>query len=230
MSPFASSWVVSGDVGCARFFIPGYGPPTTPGSLGRQTGVLLDAPRVSPSLALSADRAPAARSRFDGGYVLAHLILRRQFEAARLSLASVRRIVGDHAHRLAAAFLLSTASFARDVFMPTLDSLGTPKPMCLASIGTVTHWAKACAETLAGLQPPKLWRRRATPGDESSIDEPLRQRDAFELVLEEGVAARGDVFREVSPRRPILRTRRCCRAASSPKSRYTSICWVSSAD
>lgn len=154
-----------------------------------------------PSMFLGADKGSAARSRFDAAHELGHLLLHSDMEQKAISSAAVHRRLEDQADYFAGSFLLPAESFARDVYAPTLEALRALKQKWMASIGLMIMRlenleiiSQERARKLLIARAKRGWNRWEPLDDELPVEEPRLQRAAFELLLGEGVQARGDIL------------------------------------
>jgi Zn-dependent peptidase ImmA (M78 family)/transcriptional regulator with XRE-family HTH domain len=136
---------------------------------------------------------PAARSRFDVAHELAHLLLHRQVDPARIDQPGVFKLIEKQAHRFAGAFLLPAPAFAADVAPIGLDRLRVLKTKWKTSIGMMIHRA-ADLNFISADQGRRLWMayarrgwRRGEPYDDQWKPEcPRLLERSVRLVLGEG--------------------------------------------
>lgn len=151
-----------------------------------------------------ADKESAVRSRYDTAHEVGHLILHRDIDRTRLNDPIVFRLLEDQAHRFAGAFLLPSASFADDFYIPTLDMIRSLKPKWIVSIGMMIYRA----QELGFVTPEQArrlwinynrrgWKSREPLDDTIKIEKPCLLRRAFEVLVEKGRMPRQNIISEL---------------------------------
>lgn len=158
-----------------------------------------------PYVFLGSDKASAVRSRFDAAHELAHLILHRNVDQARLANTADFKFIEDQAYKFAGAFLLPEKTFAQDLYCATLDSLKALKSKWLVSIGAMIKRA-ATLELISEDKAQRLWIQRSRLGwnkrepldEQIPIEEPRLLLRGFELRLNEKAVGRSAVLAELA--------------------------------
>jgi len=150
---------------------------------------------------LGADKGSAARSKFDAGHELGHLILHRNVANKALSRKTDFKLIEEQAHRFASAFLLPAQSFARDVYAPSLDTFRSLKQKWGVSIGMMIKRAQSLnlisedqARYLWIGYSKRGWRLREPLDDEMAPEQPQLLRASLELMVNQGVFTREDLM------------------------------------
>jgi Zn-dependent peptidase ImmA (M78 family) len=146
-----------------------------------------------PFILLCADKGNAFRSRFDAAHELGHLVLHRFIEAP--GDATSHKLMEQHAHRFAGAFLLPARGFVPEVSTPvSLQALlflkqrwGTSVAamiLRLRSLGIVTEddYLRLIKHRSA-----KWGNKREPLDDERTPEKPRLLRRTMELLVNEGV-------------------------------------------
>lgn len=147
-----------------------------------------------PFVLLAADKECAVRSRFDAAHELGHLVLHRGVDRSTLVKKQEFRLIENQAHRFAGAFLFPQSSFARELYLPTLEGMRRLKPRWLTSVALMIK-RTSDLELLNPEQSRNLWRAYTRKGwrghepldDSLPVEEPRLLRRAVELALGEGV-------------------------------------------
>lgn len=153
-----------------------------------------------PYFILGADKNCAARSRYDVGHELGHMVLHRKVRRTQLNQKAAFALIERQANRFAGAFLLPERSFSEDFFGPTLDSLRALKARWKVSIAFMIKRAGQIGLILAD-QERRLWMglsrrgwKYAEPLDDTlPPEEPRLLRRSLELLIKSGVVARHDI-------------------------------------
>ncbi len=146
-----------------------------------------------PFVVLAADKASAARSRFDAAHELGHLILHKSFDEEYARETDSYRLMEEQAHRFASAFLLPERSFVNEIWAPTLNAFSSLKKYWKVSIATMIM---RCSQLglLTDDQTKRMWInlsrkgwRVEEPFDRTvAPEEPRLLRNTFQMLVEEG--------------------------------------------
>jgi Zn-dependent peptidase ImmA (M78 family)/DNA-binding XRE family transcriptional regulator len=155
----------------------------------------------APLIMLNSDKDSAVRSRWDAAHELGHMVLHRHLEATQAKGPAEHKLLEEQAHQFARAFLLPAHSFADEVFAPTLDVLRVLKSKWRVSIAAMLSRIEEL-ELVTADQADVLFRSRARRGwikwepldDEIPIEEPRVVRRSIELLVEEKIVRKRDVF------------------------------------
>jgi Zn-dependent peptidase ImmA (M78 family)/transcriptional regulator with XRE-family HTH domain len=150
-----------------------------------------------PYVVLSSDKSSAVRSRMDAAHELGHLVLHRAMSDERLRDKAVFALIEDQAYRFAGALLLPADEFSDDFCLPTLGELRHLKEKWLVSMALIVKRCEAL-DLLPEREITRLyialgrqgWKTREPLDDELEPESPRSLRDAFELILNEGVQSR----------------------------------------
>jgi Zn-dependent peptidase ImmA (M78 family)/DNA-binding XRE family transcriptional regulator len=157
-------------------------------------------PEKRPYVILNSDKASAARSRFDAGHELAHLVLHRRVSIAAFRTPSTFSLMEDQANRFSGAFLLPEKTFAHDIHSISLDTFRAIKGKWRVSIGAMIKRA-ANLQLISQDQERRLWIgytrrgwRRHEPLDEELAPEtPRFLKRSVELLVEKGIVRREEM-------------------------------------
>jgi Zn-dependent peptidase ImmA (M78 family) len=158
-----------------------------------------------PCIFLGTEKGSAARSRFDASHELGHQALHRNVPKRQLMTPAELKRIESEANAFAAAFLMPAASFADDLYLPTLDRMRAIKPRWRVSIAAMLHRASDL-DIISDQHATRMWislsRRgwkRQEPGDDvMPLERPTALARAFELVLEAGVQSAGQILERLS--------------------------------
>lgn len=153
-----------------------------------------------PFVILGDGKESCARSRFNVGHELGHLVLHRHVTAKNVRTGSDHKIMESQAHRFAAAFCLPAAAFAADFAAPTLGSFLALKRKWRLSIGMMIKRA----EDLGYITPRKSrrlwmsyakrgWKKREPLDDEQPVERPQFLARSLLLLLDNGVQTASQV-------------------------------------
>lgn len=150
-----------------------------------------------PVIVLGADKGSAARSRFDAGHELGHLLMHRHVDKKLLVRGSDFKLLEEQAHRFSSAFLLPAQSFSRDVYAPSLDTFRRLKSKWGASIGMMIKRAQSLnlvsddqARYLWISYSKRGWRTHEPLDDEIPVEQPHLMRASIELMAGTGALSR----------------------------------------
>lgn len=147
---------------------------------------------------------PAARSRFDAAHELAHLLLHRHVDPARIDRPGDFKLIEQQAHRFAGAFLLPAPAFAADASPIGLDRFRVLKAKWKTSIAMMIHRA-ADLNFISADQSRRLWMayakrgwRRGEPYDDQwEPERPRLLERSVRLVLGGGGQTAADLTMSV---------------------------------
>ncbi len=154
----------------------------------------------TPYIVLGADKGSAVRSRLDAAHELGHLVLHRKVTPTMLARPADLQVIERQAFRFAGAFLLPDTTFARDLYVPTLEALRNLKTKWLVSIGVMIKRAEDL-DLVSSDQARRLWisysrrgwRRQEPLDDRLPAEQPRLLRKAVELMLAERLQSRADI-------------------------------------
>jgi Zn-dependent peptidase ImmA (M78 family)/DNA-binding XRE family transcriptional regulator len=112
-----------------------------------------------PIILLGADKASAARSRWDAAHELGHMVLHADVEVDSRNLIRLEA----EANRFAGALLLPADSFAREITSSSIEAFKALKRRWKVSIAAMVYRAKDLG-ILNANQVQYLWRQRAARG------------------------------------------------------------------
>lgn len=149
--------------------------------------------RQRPLVLLCADKGNAFRSRFDAAHELGHLVLHRYLDGP--SDASTHKLMEQHAHRFAGAFLLPARGFVPEVSSPvSLQALLVLKQRWGVSVAAMIMRLRALGivseEDYLRLIKHRSakWGNKQEPLDgDREIEQPRLLRRTLELLINEGV-------------------------------------------
>lgn len=158
----------------------------------------------TPYIILGSEKNVAARSRFDLGHEIGHLILHRNIDRTRIAKTSDFRLIENQAHRFAGAFLLPADAFSNDFSAPTLDALQALKSKWNVSIQMMLHRAQDLS-LISTEQAQRLWINRTRRGwrlvepldDTLPVEQPRLLQRSFELLINEQVVTRSEIVSEL---------------------------------
>jgi Zn-dependent peptidase ImmA (M78 family)/plasmid maintenance system antidote protein VapI len=153
----------------------------------------------TPYVVLGADKACAARSRFDVAHELGHMVLHRLVKEADLAKSEVFKLIEAQADRFAGAFLLPERTFSEDFFTPTLDSFCSLKSKWRVSVALMIMRA-AQLGLISQEQERRLWINRTRRGwrNKEPLDDvldpelPRFLRQSVEMLVDKKIVARHD--------------------------------------
>lgn len=148
-------------------------------------------PDVNPIVVLSSDKNCCARSRFDLCHELGHLILHQGVNESQLTRSTDFKHIERQANRFAAAFLLPSNTFLREVHSLTLDGFVSLKQRWKVSVALMI---KRCEDlgVLDDERSQRLWInlgrrgwRKLEPLDsELEVENPSYIARCFEILRE----------------------------------------------
>ncbi len=142
-----------------------------------------------PYIVTNIDKQSAVRWRFNISHELGHLVMHKDVDRKQLANPRNFKIIEQQAHRFAGAFLLPTESFAKDVYVPTLDALCSLKPKWKVSIGAMIKRLQDLniisddeARRLWINYNRRGWRREEPLDNDLPFEQPRLLRKALELI------------------------------------------------
>lgn len=148
----------------------------------------------TPYVVLNSEKHSAARSRFDVGHELGHLILHRNIESRWLNKLEFFELIEDQAHRFAGEFLLPEESFGNDFYAPSLDALASLQTKWKVSIAFMINRCRDLGlitdeqrTLLYRNRTRRGWRTREPFDDESESEMPRLLRRSIEMLINKGV-------------------------------------------
>ena len=160
-----------------------------------------DARNGAPYVVLGADKASAARSRFDAAHELAHLLLHKRLGQTTVNTTTLHPLIEGQAHRFAGAFLLPAASFAADLYgNPSLSLFRSLKEKWRVSIALMIMRSKKLG-IIGPEQARRLWInyssngwKRGEPYDDIfEPEQPRLLRRSIELLVDRNVIPREEI-------------------------------------
>jgi Zn-dependent peptidase ImmA (M78 family)/transcriptional regulator with XRE-family HTH domain len=147
-----------------------------------------------PFIVLGADKASAARSRWDAAHELAHMVLHRQVKDSALRKRRDFQLMESQAHHFAGAFLLPAEPFADDLLTLSLDSMLALKSKWNVSMAAMMMRAKTLG-MVREEDEKRFWRgfarrgyRKSEPLDDTVVPErPALVAESLRLILQEGL-------------------------------------------
>jgi Zn-dependent peptidase ImmA (M78 family)/transcriptional regulator with XRE-family HTH domain len=157
-------------------------------------------PENRPIVVLNADKSSLARSRFDLGHELGHMLLHRNVSRQSLENRTTFDLVEKQANLFSSAFLLPSKSFLSDLFSVSLDAFRVLKPKWKVSIAAMIMKAQSL-ELLNDNEASRMWanyRRRKWLGcepydNEWAVEQPSLLPQAFAMMVEHNVATKEEI-------------------------------------
>ncbi|WP_071592108.1 helix-turn-helix domain-containing protein [Baaleninema simplex] len=154
-----------------------------------------------PYVILSSDKDSAARSRFDLGHELGHLILHKNLPEIYVNDSKYFKLIEHQANLFSAEFLFPQTSFAREVPRVNLELFRVLKKRWKLSIGMMLYKAKTLGfideqryQTLQRSYTRHQWRQSEPFDDEIPIETPKLIRNSVEILLKNNVISREDIL------------------------------------
>lgn len=155
-----------------------------------------------PSMLLARDKNVGVRRRFDAAHELGHIMLHRHVTPH--DLEQNFKLIENQAMAFAGAFLLPESSFGDDLYAESLDAMLALKPKWKVAIGAMIKRLESMKRISPEYQ-RRLWQYYSYRGwrgfepldDELTVEEPCNLKASVELIINEGLASRGDVVRAV---------------------------------
>lgn len=149
-----------------------------------------------PFVVLNSDKRSAARSRFDVGHELGHLVLHKNIDSKYLNKPDYFNEIELQAHRFAGEFLLPAESFGSEFYAPSLDAFASLQAKWKVSIAFMIN---RCVKLRLISEEQKValyrnrtrrgWRTREPFDDLMEAESPRLLRRAFDLLMESRVVA-----------------------------------------
>ncbi|MBD2634706.1 ImmA/IrrE family metallo-endopeptidase [Limnothrix sp. FACHB-881] len=197
-----------------RFWGLGYGPISNVTWLLENQGILigrcsLDSKAVDaysiicklrPFIILGSDKGSCARSRFDLGHELGHILLHAEARDQHLSDEDVLNKIERQADLFSSFFLFPQYAFLNEVNRPSLELFRMLKGKWKVSIAMMIYRCKSLG-VLTDAEIDSMWRnysrrgwRRAEPFDnEIPLESPRLLSSAIEMLVEESVSYRSSI-------------------------------------
>jgi Zn-dependent peptidase ImmA (M78 family)/transcriptional regulator with XRE-family HTH domain len=154
-----------------------------------------------PYIVLGADKASAARSRFDTAHELAHILIHRRLSQTIVNTTTLYPLIEEQAHAFARAFLLPAASFAADLSSnPSLALFRSLKEKWRVSIALMI--VRATKLGLIGSEQERRlwinyscngWKRGEPLDDVFEPEQPRLLRRSIELLIDRNVIPRSEI-------------------------------------
>lgn len=158
-----------------------------------------------PYMLLARDKNVGVRRRFDAGHELGHIVLHRRVSPE--DLEEHFTLIEEQAMAFAGAFLLPESSFGDDVYSLSLEALVSIKPKWKVAVAAMIK-RLAAMERITPEYERRLWQyysyrrwRGFEPLDgELPVEQPHNLGTSIEMILDEGIATRADLFRDIGLR------------------------------
>lgn len=157
-----------------------------------------------PYIILGSEKNSAARSRFDVGHELGHLVLHKNIPEVCLRNANYFSLIEDQAHRFSGAFQFPETSFVREVSNCSLYTFQLLKRRWKLSIGMMI---KRCEnlELVGDKKITSLWKSYSRNGwrtfepldDELEVEQPYLLNESVQLMIEENLLSRSNILAEL---------------------------------
>jgi len=159
----------------------------------------------TPYVVLGVDKASGARRFFDASHELGHLVMHRDVDRTRVNDTSDWKLLENQAHRFASAFLMPEASFRREVWVASLDTLAALKPRWRTSIQAMVMRCSDLGMLSAdqkGFLYRELtmrgWRKREPHDDTLSIEGPSLIPSGIRMLVDVGVRRPDQILAELA--------------------------------
>lgn len=158
-----------------------------------------------PFVILNADKESCARARFGAAHELAHILLHKGVEHKSLLSTQEHAQLEDQAHRFAAAFLLPSGDFSRELVAPTLESFCALKERWRVSIAAMIVRCKQLG-MLSEEHYERLWInlgrrgwRKCEPLDaEIPTEQPKLIRQCVDMMIDAHFKSRHQIAEDLS--------------------------------
>lgn len=157
-----------------------------------------------PHIIIGTDKNSSVRSRFNAAHELGHLILHRNLSNTHLNKKEYFSLIEKQAHYFAGAFNFTESAFSEEVSTCTLECFRLLKRKWKVSIGAMLQRAKDLgfidpqeAQLLHRSYTRKGWRQQEPFDDEIPVEQPQLIKNAFELIIQQGVQSRSDVLHKL---------------------------------
>jgi Zn-dependent peptidase ImmA (M78 family)/DNA-binding XRE family transcriptional regulator len=157
-----------------------------------------------PYFILNSQKNCAARSRFDIGHELGHIILHKNVPQKLINDKDYIKLIENQAHRFSGAFQFPRNSFYKEVVNYSLDAFRLLKRRWKVSIGMMIHRSEDL-ELINEKKAEYLWREYSKRGwrlyepldDEIEIEQPCLIKEALQICLEEKLIKVEDLLMEL---------------------------------
>jgi len=175
------------------------------GSLGVETlDAFSELDNGIPYVFLGSDKNLLARSRFDAGHELGHIIMHSAIDKSTLNTASDFKIIEEQAHHFSASFLLPSQSFVNELWGVSLDSFRSLRSKWKISIAAMISRAKQL-ELINEGEAKRLWINRNRRGwrefeplDDLPTERPKMLANAFNVLLKNSVKTKEQILDDLS--------------------------------
>lgn len=157
-----------------------------------------------PYIVLGSEKNSAARSRFDVGHELGHLILHKNVPEICIRNTDYFKLIENQAHRFAGAFQFPEVSFVKEVSSCNLEMFRLLKRRWRLSIAMML---KRCEdlELVNDKKVANLWRSYSRNGwrnlepfdDELEVEQPYLLNESLQLMIEENLLSRSILLDEL---------------------------------
>lgn len=147
-----------------------------------------------PHIILGTNKGTAARSRFNAGHELAHMILHRHIDQKQFATPSTFREMERQAHRFSGAFLLPRDTFLDDLYDKSLDAMCELKPKWKVAVALMVMRADDLGALSDGHSKSlwinlarRGWKRREPYDDSLPVEEPVFLRRCVAMLIEKNL-------------------------------------------
>ncbi len=158
----------------------------------------------TPYMFLGADKACAARSRFDAAHELGHIVCHRQVAPATLNSSPDFKRIEEQANQFAGAFLLPAETFTRDFNVPSVETFRYLKPKWRVSIALmIMRCSQLGILTDEGAKRLWIdynrrgWRKREPLDDSLLCEQPKFLCRSFDAILGSQLQTREDILANI---------------------------------
>lgn len=149
---------------------------------------------ATPYVVLNSEKRSAARSRFDAGHELGHLIMHRNIDPKFVNKSHYFNLIEGQAHRFAGEFLLPAESFAADFYAPSLDAFASLQTKWKVS---VAFMISRCSDlglidderktALFRYLTRRGWKTREPFDERAEAEMPRLLKRSVEMIIDNGV-------------------------------------------
>lgn len=152
-------------------------------------------------IVINSDKGTAVRHRFDAAHELGHIILHRNVSRETMEDKEVYDLMEEQAHAFSREFIFPSEAFLTEARRFTLNEFIKLKARWKMSIASqIKH-----AESLKVISTPQVrnlqrvvgrngWRKFEPLDDELPHEKPRLIREAFEMLLKNGIQTADDIF------------------------------------
>ena len=158
----------------------------------------------TPYVVLNSEKKSAARSRFDVGHELGHLVLHRNVPSTTINTGDYFNLTELQAHRFAGEFLLPRESFSAEFYSPSLDSFASLQPKWNVSIafmitrsfdiGLISEDQKA---SLFRNYARRGWKTHEPFDDQAVAESPRLLRRSIEIMINGGAVTAPELLHQL---------------------------------